>query len=220
MRIDYDFSWPGGGSLDSTPGAAKNPNGTFCVAAPISWGTAKNITDKYTDANTHSTDCTPVLGSACVDAILTASAENDDGTGLGCFHRSWSKYPECADTFGIAEYAPYDKQGLELETNSLMPRYLMSGGVYHGLTESGLLPDTNSPGLYESAVNMLQVVLLRPPAAGPGEGFSPALHCMRVNTKEGVNIGSGSEDGNSGASRGVAAGGLWAVMGSLAVALL
>ncbi|KAH6632502.1 hypothetical protein F5144DRAFT_593239 [Chaetomium tenue] len=208
VEITYDFSWPGDGSLDSTPGAAKNPNGTFCVVAPTSWGTAKNITDKYTDANTHSTDCTPVLGSACVDAILTASAENDDGTRYGCLHGPWSKYPECADTFGIAEYAPYQKQGLELEVNSLESRYFRSGETFNAFTEGGVLPDTNSPGLYESAVNMLQVVLLRPPVAGPGERPSPTLNCMRVNTKEVVDGGSGSEDGNSGASRHVAAGGI------------
>lgn len=224
VEIEYVFSWPGGGELESIPGASRR-NSSFCFIAPISWGTAKNITDKYTDANTDSTDCTPVLGSACVDAILTGSAEKDDGSYQGCWDRPWSEYPECADTFGIAEYAPYQGEGLTLETNSLEPGYTSSRRHFHSIIERGGVSSSGAslPGLYENATNMLQVVLLRPPVARTGEAFSPTLNCMRVNTKEVVDVGSGGSEGNSGASRDVAAAGLWAVMGfmgSLAVALL
>ena len=233
MHIGYDFSWPGGGNLVS---AAKRLNGTYCATAMFSWGTAKNITDKYTEENTKSTDCTPVLGEACVKAILTSSAKGDDKASQGCWDRLWSQYPECADTFGIEEYSPYGSHRLILQTYDLTSQYTKSGEPFHVITTGGddSSNDASLPGLYESAVNMLQVVLLRPPLWLPNETWYPTLNCMRVNTKEVVDVGSGGgqggseegrggsegnkEDSNSAASRDVA--GLWALMGSLAVALL
>jgi hypothetical protein len=237
IHISYDFSWPGGGNLVS---AAERLNGTYCATAMFSWGTAKNITDRYTEENTMSTDCTPVLGEACVKAILTWSAKGDDGASQGCWDRLWSQYPECADTFGIEEYSPYGTHRLILQTYDLMSQYTKSGEPFHVITAGGGNDGSNNdaslPGLYESAINMLQVVLLRPPLWLPNETWYPTLNCMRVNsTKEVVDVGSGgghgggseeapgsSEgnkgDGNSAASR--VSTGLWALMGSLAVALL
>jgi hypothetical protein len=254
MHIAYDFSWPGGGTLASTPAAAQTPNGTYCATVTYSWGTAKNVTDKYTSAHTNSTDCTPVLGSACIAAILSGSSQNDDGSRDGCWDRLWSHYPACADTFGMAEYTPYGSRRLILETHDLIPKYTFSGAPFFVVTAGGQEKndDADLPGVYQNAVDMLQVVLLKPPVAVSGEAL-PTLNCMRVNTEAVVDVGesggeggssggeggnSGSEegqddseegqggsegnteDGNSGAGRDAAASGLWALMGSLAVALL
>jgi hypothetical protein len=228
MDITYDFSWPGGGNLTSA-----TPRSPYCAVAMLSWGTAGNITAKYTEANNpNSTDCTPVLGSACVQAVLASAVKNP----ASCWDGLWSRLPECADTFGIDRYRPYGDGSLLLQAYSLTD-WTRSGRPFH-LVSAGPDSTREFPGLYRDAVDMLQVVLLRPPLWLENDTFHPTLNCMRINTaaeesgggegegqdrEQGGSGGQAGSQGNKGGNNNAASNvgaGLWTLMGGLAVALL
>lgn len=237
IHIGYDFSWPGGGKLGwAFPRFFVH----YCAVAMITWGTAARVAEKFTDQHANSTDCTPALGDACVNAILASSVKRNES--MGCFDGLWSQLPGCADAFGLDDYGPYGSHRLLLQKYELTD-LTQSGRPFHVIPAEGA--NAELPGLYENAVNMLQVVLLRPPARVTNDTFHPTLHCMRVQTKkeessagsgggeadkgQGVETANqmaddGGEGGNSPAANAggrIVAAALWTLlMGSMAVALL
>ncbi|KAJ4305989.1 hypothetical protein N0V88_000780 [Collariella sp. IMI 366227] len=222
ILISYDFNWPGGGNLTSSSISATT---AFCAVSMFSLGTPTNITDKYTEENTKSTDCRPALGDACVNAILAGAQEDNNRTSHRCFTR-WDQYPECADTFGMAEYSLY-KNRLILSPDYLYDIHTKSGEPFHVIpTEEEA---RGYPGLYKSAANMLQVVLLRPPREA-NEAYHPTLNCMRVMTNtEWAAAKDKGQDGDAGGNEdsegdkngtGHLAARLWVLVGTLGFAAL
>ncbi|KAK3987155.1 hypothetical protein QBC44DRAFT_361034 [Cladorrhinum sp. PSN332] len=203
VQFSYDFSWdfPEGASpnlASSSPRLASS----YCAVGMVTWGTPANITSKYDlleKKDKNSPDCAPILGESCVKAIITAASEAK----TGCVGMLWMHLPECADTFGA-----YGGNGLALQQYGLF-HIAQSGRPFHVVTSDGFRSEDEGEwrGLYERAVDMLQVVLLRPPTWVEGEVAKVSLNCLRVRDGEvktlqdagigggGVETGSESQDG-------------------------
>lgn len=219
ISITYDFSWPGGGVI-SVP----NSNHSFCATAPVTITSLANVTNKYTDANTDSADCHPVLGEDCVRAI-ERSAITGGGTHR-CPSRVWTSIPECADSFGAYPLDPPNAWAMLTQDISGKA----SGERFHIITAGGY--DGADASVYEKAVNMLQVVLLSPPPPAVNAARNPSLLCMRVETKqfpvEEHDGGEGSDgddhDQNEGGdgenTAALCAARLWPTFGGMVVAAL
>ncbi|KAM7187609.1 hypothetical protein V8F20_010893 [Naviculisporaceae sp. PSN 640] len=183
LRITYDLSWPGGRSLRDT---IANDSPRLCVSFPYTIGSMPNVTNNWPEANTDSPDCGPVLGQACVDAILKTSSEPDANFCNG--GRAWSELPECQSSFGYHYHhrdSPFGwyntlDMGIDPEVTS-GERFNWIGYTYDRASYN--------QSLYESAVNMLQIVLFQSEAPRSGglnqtvmKESRPVLACMRVRT--------------------------------------
>lgn len=152
------------------------------------------MTNAYTDDNTDSVDCTPVLGEECVKAILEDGANSAGGPYCGGPRTTWSQLPECASTIGYAsDTSQYGIGTTNLNSGNSTANSTINGktvphpnresgdGFYS--TSSGAINGTNTTAYY-AATNQLHVVMINtmlPISSGGGIG-NPNLLCMRVNT--------------------------------------
>ncbi|KAK7757124.1 hypothetical protein SLS62_000671 [Diatrype stigma] len=193
VNVAYDFSWERGGNMSSALG---NSTGPFCVSiTSIDYPT--NVTNAYTDDNTDSVDCTPVLGEECVNAILRDGANTVGGSYCNGPQTTWSELPECASTIG---YASDISQYPGIGTTNLNSGNSTANATINGKTvphpnresgdgfyskSSGSVNGTNTTAYY-AATNQLHVVMMDtqlPDSSGSGGGVGrPNLLCMRVNT--------------------------------------
>jgi hypothetical protein len=110
----------------------------------------------------------------------------------------WSDLPECADTFGLDDYGSFGPGHHLLLQPVGLTNYTESGKPFH-IVAMGPHRIAEVPDLYENALNILQVVLLRPPARVTNGASYSTLHCMRVQTKkEEVSAGSAGDEADKG----------------------
>ncbi|KAK1480989.1 hypothetical protein CCUS01_16049 [Colletotrichum cuscutae] len=96
IATSYSLSWPLGGNLSS--GGLRGSDSPFCVTS-LDVEFSPNVTNLWTEENGNSTDCGPVLGEACLEAL---HASDKSLTRESCDGRmpSWKTIPECNTTFG------------------------------------------------------------------------------------------------------------------------
>ncbi|KAI0975254.1 hypothetical protein F4678DRAFT_484931 [Xylaria arbuscula] len=171
VDTQYDLTWPKGGNLTS---ALPSRNDSVCFQNIGIFGNPANVSNAYTDDNTNSTDCTPVLGAECVSAIVDdARLASADGRCNGPL-KSWFQIPACASTFGYTYNENHDDTMVEFDYNATS---LHSGEAFWG-TNSAAFNGSNAT-VYESAANALQVMIVAPIVSNVSY---PQLLCMRVNT--------------------------------------
>lgn len=191
LVVTYDLVWPQGGVLYKI---TSRDAPTLCATVPITISRLPNVTNAWPEANTDSPDCAPVLGQACVDAILETGKLDSDKDKGGCrLSTSWTHLPECKDTL----YSPAPAGGnedLSSERHDNGWRGTITRGI-NSLESGGILNDglmnyiydgKESASFYTSAVNMLQILLLHSlppsPALQNVSAREPFLACMRVKT--------------------------------------
>ncbi|KAK4209282.1 hypothetical protein QBC37DRAFT_294884 [Rhypophila decipiens] len=214
LLVTYDLSWPGGGLLQDT---VSNDAPGFCVTYPYTIGSMPNVTNKWPEANTDSPDCAPVLGQACVDAIVKMAAKPDPTRDSCEVHRSWWTLPECESSFGYHNRHRESPFGFYYNLASGMDPNPGKAFNWIGYTYDG----ANNQSIYESAVIMLQIVMFH--STAPRSGWlnqsdpkprKPMLACMRVKTdKLSEEIYQRIADGNSGYRNGVDVGMTLGVLG-------
>ncbi|KXH45525.1 hypothetical protein CSIM01_12736 [Colletotrichum simmondsii] len=96
IATSYSLSWPLGGNLSS--GGLRGSDSPFCVTS-LDVEFSPNVTNLWTEENGNSTDCEPVLGEACLEAL---HASDKSLTRDSCDGKmpSWKTIPECNTTFG------------------------------------------------------------------------------------------------------------------------
>lgn len=189
VATTYDFTWPGGGNLSA---ALNDPTAGLClswVSLPKDFPT--NITDKYTSDNADDPSCAPVLGQACVDAILS-TGKTSAGPTLGrcTLGQSWFGLPECEDTLGYAsklyKSAAVDTISLGFHNSSSNATTYDEGDGegWYGLFSA---PQNGSGSAeYYNATNRLHIAMVDavlPLDLNYGTGWSEGrqLLCMRAN---------------------------------------
>ncbi|KAF9873069.1 hypothetical protein CkaCkLH20_09579 [Colletotrichum karsti] len=220
VSTTYDFQWPGGGTLSKALGDSSAP---FCISISNTIMYPANVTNLYTDEDTSSTDCEPVLGADCVRAILT-KGDNFVGSsktkcnGIGT---AWSSLPECSGTLGYAVRENLDEKVLKLSnsqgiltvninTNSdnapkadssaeMNQTYGITSGKGFSGFHSGVVSASEAASIYEASENSLQILMISHGFNSTGEAGKELL-CMRVNTSrvadengDGQNAGVRSE---------------------------
>ncbi|KAI1313967.1 hypothetical protein F5Y03DRAFT_389455 [Xylaria venustula] len=171
VDTQYDLIWPKGGNLTS---ALTSQNDSVCFQTLGIFGNPANVSNVYTDDDTNSTDCTPVLGADCVSAIvIDAQAASANGRCNGPL-QSWSHIPACASTFGYTDNVNHDESMVQFDYNATS---LQSGEAFWGLNSAAY--NASNATLYESAANALQVMVVAPIVSNVSY---PQLLCMRVNT--------------------------------------
>ncbi|KAM7212759.1 hypothetical protein V8F06_011848 [Rhypophila decipiens] len=196
--VTYDLVWSEGGVLSDTL-SRDAPH--LCAAVPIMVSRLPNVTNAWPQDNTESPDCAPVLGKACVDAILeTAAKSNDESMDVACrLGTSWDLLPECKDVL-YEEARPVQDWGsrdgwIGSITRGIMP--LGSGETINNGQMNYVYDGRNTSSLYESAVNMLHILLLHstPPTLNVS-AREPFLGCMRVKTDKLPVRDDAAEDAN------------------------
>ncbi|KAK0748554.1 hypothetical protein B0T21DRAFT_380353 [Apiosordaria backusii] len=210
VRTSYDFTYEGA-PTDSTleeavPGLG---NQSFC-AVQLIWtdsGWPANITNLWTDENTNSTSCAPVLGQDCVDAIIQSTGTNNGAWDRTCGSQggSWERAPQCASSLGYM----YSLRRVSAK-NFPKLNNANSGESFAGLS-SMEYSDLDNKTIYENYLNSIHMVLINAPVdliRGNQSSFSTdaptKLLCMRVNTsRRDVNEDEGDgNDGDDGGNQG------------------
>ncbi|KAK4168314.1 hypothetical protein QBC43DRAFT_296963 [Cladorrhinum sp. PSN259] len=196
VQISYDFSWPGGGNLTSAYHArvAESP---YCLTTALTWGTPASLTSKYAslpEAARDSGDCTPILGSSCIEAIEAVASA---GTEKDCWPTTLFSVQKCGGWMGayLRTSSPgagenfangFALQSLRLtnQTQSGRPFYVITSDWVTSITP------TDPAVLYDQALDMLQVVILKPPAWAEGEKSKVSIKCMRLGKESETNVTS------------------------------
>ena len=175
-----------------------------------------NMTNKFTEENVDSPDCTPVLGEECVKAITRSGGISgaSEGKCSGGVEKSWWSLPECADTvgavlrpaqIGTSTIANGKNSKNDTNTNSTSTgskTFRDSGDGFLSISSAAF--NGSDRETYYNATNRLQIVMLQ--ANHPESGSlnsEPKLLCMRVNTtqlpepEEGEAEGEGDGDGEN-----------------------
>ncbi|KAM7186369.1 hypothetical protein V8F33_011842 [Rhypophila sp. PSN 637] len=198
LVVSYDLVWPEWGVLSDTL-SRYAPH--LCAAVPITVSRLPNVTNAWPEDNTESPDCAPVLGKACVDAILeTAAKSNDESMDIACrLGTSWDLLPECKDVLyeearPVRDYGSRDGW-IGSITRGIMP--VESGETINGGLMNYVYDGKNTSSLYESAVTMLHILLLHstPPPKSNVSAREPFLACMRVKTDK-LPVRDDTENGN------------------------
>ncbi|KAI0178838.1 hypothetical protein GGR52DRAFT_276428 [Hypoxylon sp. FL1284] len=202
VTTSYDFTWPGGGSLDK---ALNDSMAGLCVTAMTLPSLPQNVSDKYNSDAANSASCAPVLGQACVDAILGQGA-TEAGQPLGRCQGSsvsWFSFPECQDTLGYAlsltgsgtvETASFGFHNVE--SNKTHER--SSGEGWFGRFSAA--QNGSGSALYYNTTSLLQVAMVNPvlPIKGASNSTPPAqgaqLLCTRVNVTEATDDSENADD--------------------------
>ena len=186
VATSYDLSWPGGGNISAeTSSSSSNDSRPLCATSVVRQFYAANVTNAFTDDDSDSTSCEPVLGEACIDALLGQEIATEDG----CVRPDlWSRIPECYSSFG------YTAEELEnptwVVTQNLTSRGDDEGGVEYASGDRFMTyatqpfdPDSDEDeDIYERSARRLQLLLLQT-TNGQGSRASELL-CMRVDTDE------------------------------------
>lgn len=201
ISTTYDFEWPGGGNLSEALQGSTRP---FCISSP-DVVFPENVTDLYTEDNANSTDCTPVLGDDCVQAILRIG--NNISFREKCTPPStiWSQIPECNATLGYAARARLNQEtfasfgiftanlspdptnsGLNSTNTRNKTAGISSGEGFVGL-HSGVIEGSNATEKYLAAASRLHILMISHTFENGGNA---ELLCMRVNTTGSSDQGS------------------------------
>ncbi|KAI4862801.1 hypothetical protein F4820DRAFT_399057 [Hypoxylon rubiginosum] len=205
VATTYDFTWPGGGNLSAALGDTAAGLCLSFVSLPLDF--PANVTELYTEGDANDPSCAPVLGQACVDAILSGGRTTSAGQPPGrcAAGRAWFELPECESTLGYA-LAASGSGGTN--TVSLGFRNSSSGGSsnataydaedgggWYGLFSA---PQNGSGSVeYYNATNRVHIAMIDPvlPSAGDtGYTQGPELLCMRVNVT-GANVNGANATG-------------------------
>lgn len=167
-----------------------------------------NMTNKFTEENVDSPDCTPVLGEECVKAITRSGGISgaSEGKCSGGVEKSWWSLPECADTLGSASRVDYGAMlwsaAIDSGANSTNgtggdSEELKSGDGFLSITSAPF--DNSDPGMtYVNASTRLHVIMLQagfPLSTGAGNITKPSLLCTRVVAN---GLPNDSEEGGEG----------------------
>ncbi|CAI0651788.1 unnamed protein product [Colletotrichum noveboracense] len=202
VSTTWDFAWSSGGNISQALG---NSTGPLCVSILDIVAYPANVTNLYTDENTNSTDCTPILGEACVRAILTEGSNFSRGTTCNEPKKLWGTLPECNNTIGYAVEKRLDFKlfngtfGGGVATANLNPDPSNSPNASSsaernrtfGITSrkgfmglhSGVIPGANATDIYLAATNSLQLLMISHGFGNSSLGETQ-LHCMRANTTQ------------------------------------
>ncbi|CAJ2500713.1 Uu.00g035660.m01.CDS01 [Anthostomella pinea] len=179
----YDFTWLVSGNISTALDGTTN---RLCVKTLGDWvDLPANVTNAYGDNDRDSTDCGPVLGQDCVNAILAqGSRPSATDCNFNLASSSWAQIPECRDSFGVTSKAfhGFSEQyyGFSLFKNN--SKILTSGrGFLWNITEP--VDGTNSRSFHNLA-NKLHILLLDMSFSfvAPGKYPGPQLLCTCVNT--------------------------------------
>ncbi|KAH8884420.1 hypothetical protein GQ53DRAFT_829887 [Thozetella sp. PMI_491] len=175
ITTTHDLSWDGKYNFSEALGGDRN-NFCFYVVDPIDYPV--NITDTYTDDQADSSDCTPVLGEACVSAILSR-AKNAIVPKQCSSVGFWSEFPECAGTLGYARQVTgvFATSGSGWDLSNTTSQMHENGKGFFGYW-SDQQSGTNETK-YLQQTNQLQMVLLYGQLP---TGKVAELLCTRVNS--------------------------------------
>ncbi|RYP87643.1 hypothetical protein DL769_000466 [Monosporascus sp. CRB-8-3] len=187
----YDFTWPSGGNFASAIG---HPMGSFCTTTLLVYSMPVNVTNRYTEEDTGSADCSGLFGEECVARILNDATLTDPSQSCVNATVEWSDLPECADTLGytieqasISSLLTYEIADLDLRPGDGFMSF--TTGAFHGADST----------YYLNAAHLAQVMLIDTSLIGVEKGGKlsggPQLLCMRVNATEMLSEG---ENGNGG----------------------
>ncbi|KAI1267347.1 hypothetical protein F5Y18DRAFT_335578 [Xylariaceae sp. FL1019] len=195
VNTAYELIWSGGMSVSAALNGSKDP---FCVSNALIIGMPANVTNRYSEADTKSTDCTRALGAECVGAILDikANALNDDDCFSGGDGDDWFGVPECASTLGYAySQTPEHSTGTSsVNLNSANSSLLKSTGLWGAMSDAFNGSDHTT---YERAVNQIQIMMIT--RHQKSDTPLSQLLCMRVNTTQLHPTDGNSDDDNDGA---------------------
>ncbi|KAK1672684.1 hypothetical protein BDP55DRAFT_770744 [Colletotrichum godetiae] len=185
IATSYSLSWPRGGNISA--GGLRGSDSPFCVTS-LDVEFFPNVTNLWTEAESNSTDCEPVLGESCLDALRV---EDKTLTAKGCAGRkpSWRTIPECNATFGYGAVI-YGARTSNLNPNvtgnstSTTGDPVTSGSEMMGFG-SGLVDSGDATQTYLNASNRVQILIFNTWVGE--ERFNvrlarPNIHCMRVNS--------------------------------------
>ncbi|KAI1805973.1 hypothetical protein F4811DRAFT_513232 [Daldinia bambusicola] len=186
----YDFTWSTSGNMSSALGGAPGP---LCLTRLGDWvDLPVNVTNKYTEDAAQSTSCAPVLGQACVDAILE---DEKGGASNSCSReqrRLWSEIPECRSSFGYSRAASRSFETLSAgvpvydnrTTNDTSDDVFWESGQAFYRNVSEPLSGSRSKTFLQNS-NRLHVLLVGAMVPDPRNPKFAALErdllCMRVN---------------------------------------
>ncbi|KAK6954543.1 hypothetical protein Daesc_004510 [Daldinia eschscholtzii] len=186
----YDFTWSTEGNMSTALGGAPGP---LCFVQLGDWvDLPVNVTNLYTEDSAQSTSCVPVLGEACVNAILAAEKSLNSEYCFNPQRKLWSELPECQSSFGYSQKASHHfdlfSSGLSLydnrTTNSTSDDLFWESGQAFYRNVSEPLNGSNSQTFLQNS-NRLHVLLLSttlPDPTNPTYKLSERdLLCMRVN---------------------------------------
>ncbi|KAI3535370.1 hypothetical protein CSPX01_11481 [Colletotrichum filicis] len=190
IATSYSLSWPLGGNLSS--GGLRGSDSPFCVTS-LDVEFSPNVTNLWTEENGNSTDCEPVLGEACLEAL---HASDKSLTRDSCDGRmpSWKTIPECNTTFGYGAVI-YGARTSNLNPNvtsnstpttgeSTSP--VASGSEIMGFG-SGLVDGGDAREAYLNASNRVQILIFNTWVGEERWNIKlarPNIHCMRVNSTQ------------------------------------
>ncbi|KAF2717704.1 hypothetical protein K431DRAFT_315546 [Polychaeton citri CBS 116435] len=229
----YDLSWPEGANISA---ALNDTNVTVCATILVGW-TLPNVTNLYTDNDTESSACEPILGADCVTAILGASRSKSGSCQFP--ETPWRDIPECASTLGADPGR--DQYGMgtvnvwlnPTTPDETSPNNISSPAELRGDPISDRSPPgtaffsrslnvhngTNTTSYDQSADRLHVMVLSITPQVGV---MSNRAMCMRVRTAElptnatnpdGTPTGSPSETSSPAAAAGPTANGVGMTVG-------
>ncbi|KAI1120392.1 hypothetical protein F5Y10DRAFT_127619 [Nemania abortiva] len=182
VAATYDFTWPVAGNISTALDGSTSP---LCLASlgelvdlPV------NITNAYTDGT--GSDCAPVLGQDCVDAML---AQAPVPNARDCNMTStvlWSSIPECRGSFGVSSRL---QDGFSVST----PAFNLSAtanhtwesgqGFYWDITE--LVNGTASQDFLNLGNKVHILMMYTDLGLGNSGGLQrPQLLCSRANVTE------------------------------------
>lgn len=173
-----------------------------------------NITNRFTADNTDG-DCTPVLGEACTQAILTS---RQSGSTNQCNFELWESLPECASTLGASR--SYDQYGLSRLTwnmngNSSARNASFADigyeavangtdGRYGFFSQTSEVYNAANETVYEAEATKLRIILLSiTPYQGQFGLIANTALCVRADARElevpeDESTGGGGDDGGDG----------------------
>lgn len=220
----YDFS----GSEDLSDQLNQTASG-FCLSV-VSWDDLPvNITNTFTTEDANDTSCIPVLGQACVDAILS-NGSNFRGPACAGPKTLWSELPECQNTLGYVESTDQGFGTLSFSRGLGNNSHNGTGAFGHGQGWFGAFSaaqnGSGSPAYY-TAVNQLQIAMASAVLSLKNDGGyleGAELLCMRVNATR-LPTKDTNDDGTTWTSEAVMEsmaglvrpGGIWVLLGMTAL---
>ncbi|RWA09082.1 hypothetical protein EKO27_g6024 [Xylaria grammica] len=178
VAATYDFAWSVDGNISAALDHSTSP---LCIASlggevdlPV------NITNAYKEDSGSS--CVPVLGQACVDAMLAQAPVPGLQDCNETAAISWSSIPECRDSFGVSSRTQgvfsVSRPGFNLSTNA---KYSWESGQGFFWDVKEPVSGTNSQ-VYHNLGNKVHILMMYTDLRGRKLG--PQLLCSRANVTE------------------------------------
>jgi hypothetical protein len=188
VSTTYDFNWP-----DSNGVISDQLNGTssgFCLTV-VDWTDLPvNLTNAYTEKDGNDTSCIPVLGQACVNAILSNGRNFRGPTCRSVPQKPWSEFPECQSTLGYMATTPERFGTLSMSRGLGNNNHNATSSSANGAGWFGSFstPQNGSGSTtYYTAANQLQIAMVSAVLSFQNDTQYLAgseLLCMRVNATQ------------------------------------